>query len=313
MSRMLRLVLIGLASSAVACGSSENGSATRSQAISGENCTDQNGCDGERPIPAPPGPMCAAASLTLNMCLDYGTLERLAALACESQGKSVSSISFDPPCDTSEPQSGPPAPPGPLPPDSEKRPDSEQTDPSGQPGGDDGKPPTGGVEPKPWGLAMGVKFACCMRPPPPSPCVEVAIPIDGTTNGDQVDPQWVCAQNNMVASESGSDPSTERPSYVRCCPGPISPPVERCMPVYADDQQTCGSKGAAEQQAAALCAARNFSYRSMTASPCGDNTGSNDGQDETNSELVRLVSALCCDAIAQPQDQDPAQKSGDQP
>lgn len=245
MSRTAIFALVGLTSSLVACGSSNDESRTQRQRIEGDSCApDQTDCNTPKqppiapPIAPPGGPQCFVADLTLTMCLDQNTLRSFASQACAARGTSLgSTLAFRAgncgPVDPTHPT----APTDPTEPPQPAASDDQRAS-------DDPRDGTGGLEPKPDALASAVSFSCCAQPPPPPPP-----PTERCVNVEPVRPavctskdaaaqvaQETCAQRNFTYRDmtlaSCDQTTNEQPSSftlksVTCCDAiayPTQPP-----------------------------------------------------------------------------------------
>lgn len=288
MSRILRLVLTGLASTAMACGSSSPTNGSTTQAIDGEQCDksqngDPNNC---KPAPQPGQPPpetgpCFQAELHGSLCLSSDVWSQLASAACGAQGAAVSSSTAGASC-------GVPT---------DKHPNTP-TDPN-VPGGTDGKTPPDGT---PTSSSTGIKFTCCVQkqPPiqPPSPCVE--IPFDATNDDGKQAAALVCRSKGLelssIRSSAGNEPNgTSDQSIAVCCPPNQPPPPSGCVTTYVGDKQTCSTKEAIFTQAGAICAQQGLTVGSINSTPC-----SASGQPQTDGVLIAEVQ--CCKTLALPPD-----------
>lgn len=293
MSRILRLVLTGLASTALACGSSSPTNGSTTQAIDGEPCDGKGDPTNCKPAPQPGQPPpetgpCFQAELNGSLCLSSDVWRQIASAACGAQGAAVSSSTAGASC-------GGPTPKQPTDPNGQGRPD-------GNTGGDPGyKTPPDGTGPV--SSSTGIKFTCCVgtKPPtpPPSPCIE--IPFDATTNTDTKESaSLVCRAkglqlSSIVSSTDNQKPGASERSIAVCCAPDQPPPPNACVTTYVGDKQTCSTKEAIASQANAVCAQQGLSVGAVDITPC---TAS--GQNGTEGALIAKVE--CCKVLAQPQD-----------
>lgn len=302
MSRILRLVLTGLASTALACGSSSPTNGSTAQAFDGEQCDGNRDATNCKPAPPPSetGP-CFQAELNGSMCLSPDAWKHIASAACGAQGASLSSLTAGASC------GGPTQPPQPNDP---TQPPKQPNDPN-VPGGTDGNTddpgtPTDGNKPPPGGTgasSTGIRFTCCVatQPPtqPPSPCVD--IPFDVTTNADSTQAAaLVCRERGLELSGTRSSASDQQPGTsdqnIAICCGPTQPPPSSCITVTVGDAQTCSTKEVLSTKASAICAQQGLGVGSINITPC-----SSSGQNDTDGALIAEVQ--CCKDLAQPQDE----------
>lgn len=256
MSRALAFVLVGFATTVIACAAPDSPAGETNQAFSGTNgdCKDPSdkSC-GPTTKPPVPAPQCFAGLLTAgNACFPASAWSQIAATACATQGAKLQSTALGPAC-------------GPQPKD----------------------PTTNGADDKnvdaKQGSSSSVNYTCCAAPQtePPDQCIW--FPLDATTN---TDPQGknICTLKNLSLKSVEADKDGVK--HAVCCPVPPQPAPATCSTIKVDPQinVACVDKLTVEERAKDICAAQQRTLSTVGTQPC---TATKDG--------LILESVTCCD------------------